>query len=68
MARPLHITAPRHRAPSLPRLSALLALHRQRRALSRMDAARLDDLGLSAEEARREPGKPIWDIPAHWRR
>ena len=49
MARTLHITAPRHRAPSLPRLSALLA-------------------GLSAEEARREPGKPIWDIPAHWRR
>jgi uncharacterized protein YjiS (DUF1127 family) len=33
-----------------------------------MDAARLDDLGLSAEEARREAGKPIWDIPAHWRR
>lgn len=68
MARTLHLSHRRHPAGALPRLAELAALYRQRRALRRMEAAQLDDLGLSAEEARREADKPIWDIPAHWRR
>ncbi|WP_417523174.1 DUF1127 domain-containing protein [Marinovum sp.] len=68
MAHILHIPHSRRRGLSLPRLADLLALHRQRRALARLDASRLDDLGLSRDEALREADKPIWDVPAHWSR
>lgn len=43
------------------------ALWRQRDALGRLDARMLDDLGLSAAEARTESDRPVWDAPHHWR-
>ncbi len=49
-------------------LRRLGELARQRRALAEMDAHRLRDIGLSAEEARREAARPLWDAPEHWRR
>ncbi len=49
-------------------LRRLGELARQRRALAEMDAHRLSDIGLSAEEARREAARPFWDAPEHWRR
>lgn len=49
-------------------LTDYLALARQRRALARMEPAQLRDLGIDAEEARAEAGRPVWDVPAHWLR
>ncbi|QGX98838.1 DUF1127 domain-containing protein [Roseovarius faecimaris] len=47
-------------------LFSLFDLARQRRALARMDDARLADLGLSREDAMAEAKRPVWDVPAHW--
>lgn len=49
------------------RLRAHLALARQRRALARLDADALRDIGLSVEQAQTEARRPLWDAPAHWR-
>ncbi len=49
----------RHRTSFLD----LLAVYRQRRALSRLDAHALDDLGITADQAKREARRPFWDIP-----
>ncbi len=43
-----------------------LDLYRQRRALAKMDAAQLVDLGLTRAEAQAEAQRPIWDAPNHW--
>lgn len=53
-----------------PRLSLadMLALYRQRRALMRLDADALADLGLSEQAAMAEAQRPFWDAPAHWQR
>ena len=59
----LSCTGPRRRIS----LMSLFDLARQRRALARMDDARLADLGLSPSEAQTEAGRPIWDVPASWR-
>ncbi len=47
-------------------LLAFGALHRQRRALARLDDRALADLGLSRYEARRESRRPFWDAPHNW--
>ena len=49
-------------------LFALLALWRSRRSLAELDLSRLDDIGVSAEEAHAEARRPIWDVPKDWRR
>ncbi|MGD1883622.1 MAG: DUF1127 domain-containing protein [Paracoccaceae bacterium] len=49
-------------------IARLLDLWRSRRALSRLDALALDDVGLSKEEAQIESNRPIWDVPATWKR
>ena len=49
----------------------LLTLHAvwsERRALASMDQHRLDDLGLTRDEARREARRPTWDAPDRWLR
>lgn len=51
-------------APQLRRISAL---HRQRRALARLDAQMLADIGISREEARAEAERSLWDAPTTWR-
>lgn len=40
-----------------------LALWAERRALDRLDARMLHDIGLSESEARQEAGRPMWDVP-----
>ena len=40
--------------------------HRERRALARLDAARLEDIGLNYRDAQHEANRPVWDVPAHW--
>jgi len=44
-----------------------LVVWQQRRALARLDDARLCDIGLSREDARREAARPVWDVPTGWR-
>lgn len=54
------------RPVSTRRFSVLdaLALYRQRRALARLDADALDDLGITREAAEAESRRPFWDFPA----
>lgn len=46
----------------------LLELYRSRRALARLEAHHLADLGLSARDAHFEARRAPWDVPTHWRR
>lgn len=59
-------------APRRTGLFALAALAfdtwRQRQVLAKLDDDRLADLGLSYRQARTEAHRPIWDVPAIWRR
>jgi len=57
------------KAPSLFRtfLTAIDA-RRQRAVLKSLDDSRLMDLGLTYADAAREAKRPVWDVPAHWRR
>jgi len=59
--------APLHVPPAL-RLTDLLALSRQRRALADLDPHVLADIGLTRDEALTEARRPIWDVPESWRR
>ncbi|KIC50822.1 hypothetical protein [Tateyamaria sp. ANG-S1] len=55
-------------APRRPfSLRTLLTVWRSRRALARLDAQGLSDVGIDAKVAARESAKPIWDVPATWR-
>ncbi|MFN7222809.1 MAG: DUF1127 domain-containing protein [Paracoccaceae bacterium] len=59
-------------AGSAPRvltfLLSALAAHRQRQSLARLDDRTLADIGLTRSDAIFESRRPIWDIPASWRR
>jgi uncharacterized protein YjiS (DUF1127 family) len=63
------VAAPR-RPAALPtfaaRIAAAVAVWRQRRALSELPDHLREDVGLSAEEIRREANRPLWDVPRHW--
>jgi len=52
----------------LRRVQLALAARTQRKALARLDARLLDDLGLNAAEVAQEVARPVWDVPAHWLR
>lgn len=43
-----------------------LDIRRERKALSALSDAQLDDIGLSHTQAQQEATKPIWDVPSHW--
>jgi uncharacterized protein YjiS (DUF1127 family) len=64
------LSAARGHRPSglLAWLRLALAARRQRHDLSRLPPEVLRDIGITAEEARREAGKPVWDVPSHWLR
>ena len=62
-------TRPRSRRLSLlARLRLALTLRRHRRRLTDLDPHLLRDIGLTEGEARREAGRPLWDVPGHWLR
>ncbi len=63
------LLAPAPARPSLrARLTAALAVRRQRLQLVALDAHRLADLGLTRSEALAEADRPMWNVPAHWLR
>ncbi|MCW1917353.1 DUF1127 domain-containing protein [Rhodobacter sp. KR11] len=49
-------------------IARALALHQSRKGLAALDAHMLRDIGLTAEEARREATRPLWDAPDHWQK
>lgn len=55
-------------ADLLTRITHWLNVARSRRALAALDATQLEDLGISASEAREEAARPFWDAPSRWRR
>lgn len=40
----------------------------ERRALASLTQTQLDDFGVTAQEAETEVNRPVWDVPASWRR
>lgn len=40
----------------------------QRLHLTRMDDATLHDIGLTRDQVAVEASRPVWDVPAYWRR
>lgn len=42
-------------------------LYKQRKALVRLDDRMLKDLGVTREQANSEAGRPVWDVPNHWK-
>lgn len=59
------VSSPR-RVGGLAFLNAALAAWRQRRALDRLDAYALRDLGLTEADVCREASRPAWDVPKNW--
>lgn len=55
-------------ADLLARLRLGLTAMHQRRQLLSLDAARLADIGLTADQARAEAARPLWDVPRSWLR
>jgi len=54
---------------ALDRFGMWMRAARTRRQLTELSDAALEDLGLSAEAARREAGRPFWDTKTDpWRR
>lgn len=49
-------------------LISLHSLWQSRRQLRSLDARRLQDIGLTEAEQMTESRRPVWDVPAHWRR
>lgn len=67
----LHHSASCHTMPSRSRgltdlFFGLSALWRSRQTLRALDADRLNDLGISTQDAVREARRAPWDVPAHW--
>ncbi|UWQ93299.1 DUF1127 domain-containing protein [Rhodobacteraceae bacterium M382] len=56
---------PRNRSWSVTLITAL-AVARQRRALKKLDAAALDDIGITKAQAEAESSRLAWDAPDHW--
>lgn len=54
------------RRGAVARLTGILSLWRQRRALARLDNAALDDIGLTRRQAEAEARRPLWDAPEFW--
>lgn len=51
----------------LARVTSKRSLMRERRALARLDAHMLEDIGLTREQAMTEAARPAWDVPSNWR-
>ncbi|NDR57971.1 DUF1127 domain-containing protein [Pseudoruegeria sp. M32A2M] len=48
------------------RIMEMIAVHKQRRDLARLDDSALKDIGISRYEAEIESSRPAWDVPHHW--
>lgn len=48
-------------------VATIRATRRQRQALASLDAAALDDIGITEDQAKTEASRPIWDVTPSWR-
>ncbi len=64
----IHRPCPPRRRFGLTLLWNVLSLHRQRRALARLDARALEDIGITREQAEAEASRPVWDAPEFWQK
>lgn len=48
------------------RLKMAFAMHRQRHSLMLLDDHLLADIGLTADQAKAEAARSVWDAPPHW--
>ncbi|WP_298971957.1 DUF1127 domain-containing protein [uncultured Roseobacter sp.] len=48
-------------------LMTYLALWRSRRALARLDARALEDIGVTRDAADLEANRNLWDVPNTWK-
>ena len=55
-----------HHLGFFARIMDMVALHKQRRDLSKLDDRALRDIGISRYEAAVESSRPAWDVPHHW--
>lgn len=60
-------TCTAHSARSTVSLRHIYSVWRSRRALAALDAAALNDIGLSYKDAQTEAKRPLWDVPQSWR-
>ena len=60
--------SPRSHASPFAFLARALEARRQRRQLEHLSDDALCDLGLTRQDVSNEIAKPIWDVPAQWRR
>ncbi len=44
----------------------MVAVHKQRRDLAKLDDRALRDIGVSRYQAEVEASRPAWDVPHHW--
>lgn len=56
-----------HTSPATPSVWQMLSVWRTRRQLRSLDAKQLADIGVTAQDARKEANRPVWDVPATWR-
>ena len=61
------LPAPRRPRGLLQKIRQMLAIARQREDLSRLPDHILDDIGITAAQARAEAARAPWDVPSHWR-
>lgn len=55
--------------PSLgKRIMTMLALRRSRLDLAHLSDDQLRDIGLTRDQVAAEIARPVWDVPANWRR
>ncbi|MFC3118746.1 DUF1127 domain-containing protein [Jhaorihella thermophila] len=45
----------------------MIVVRQQRRALRKLDARALEDIGITRAEAEAEAARPLWDAPDTWR-
>ena len=50
------------------RILTLLSLRRSRQDLAYLSDVQLRDIGLTRDQVTHEIARPIWDVPANWRR
>lgn len=56
------------RASWVERLLTIFDVQRTRIDLARLTDDQLRDIGLTREQVEAEIARPVWDVPANWRR
>ncbi len=55
-----------HKTGLFTRIMEMIAVHKQRQDLAKLDDRALRDIGVTRYEARVESSRPAWDVPHYW--